>query len=330
MGLIEQAAKRLEELKRAGIEVPGADGDGATDTVTDPAVGLPSTPARPAFTPSDGSGPFRESPSVSMPNDAGGAGEPAEAPPRRSRFVEIDLQRLAAAGYVTPTAPRSRLADELRVIKRPLIANAQGRSAAPIDAANLIMVTSALPGEGKTFISVNLAVSLAMELDTTVLLVDADVARPAVPDRLGLPADKGLLDLLTRKDLEVADVMLRTSIERLSVLPAGTPHSRATELLASEGMVRLVAEMASHYPDRILVFDAPPLLSSTESRVLATHMGQIVLVVDAERTPQGSVKQALAAIEQCPVVMTLLNKIERVDSGSYYYGYYGAYGSYGQ
>jgi receptor protein-tyrosine kinase len=156
------------------------------------------------------------------------------------------------------------------------------------------------------------------------------VARPAVPDRLGLSVDKGLLDLLTRKDLEVADVMLRTNIDRLSLLPAGTPHSRATELLASDSRVRLVAELASRYPDRILVFDAPPLLSSTESRVLATHMGQIVLVVDAERTPQGSVKQALAAIEQCPVVMTLLNKIERVDSGSYYYGYYGAYGSYGQ
>ena len=117
--------------------------------------------------------------------------------------------------------------------------------------------------------------------------------------------------------------------ERLSVLAAGTPHSRATELLASEAMERLVAELASRYPDRILVFDAPPLLSSTESRVLATHMGQILLVVEADRTPQGSVKQALATIEQCPVVMTVLNKIERSESGSYY-GYYGGYGGYGQ
>jgi len=308
VGLIEQAAKRLEELKRAGIDVPVAAEEADADA--------PS--------------PFRERPPASAPAGPEEATDKTEKPLRRSRLVEIDLQRLTAAGYVTPTAPRSRLADELRVIKRPLIGNAQGRSAAPIQAANLIMVTSALPGEGKTFISVNLAVSIAMELDTTVLLVDADVARPAVPERLGLSVDKGLLDLLTRKDLEVADVMLRTNIERLSLLPAGTPHSRATELLASDSMVRLVAELASRYPDRILVFDAPPLLSSTESRVLATHMGQIVLVVDAERTPQGSVKQALAAIEQCPVVMTLLNKIERVDSGSYYYGYYGAYGSYGQ
>jgi exopolysaccharide/PEP-CTERM locus tyrosine autokinase len=325
VGLIEQAAKRLEELRRAGIEVP-AGGAAGGDVASNVGLLPKSEGAGAAF--ADEQSPFRDLAGASAVKPLPGIEEPAvpEEPSRRSKSVEIDLQRLAVAGYVTPTAPRSRLADELRVVKRPLIANAQGKSAAPIDAANLIMVTSALPGEGKTFISVNLAISIAMELDTTVLLVDADVARPAVPERLGLSVDKGLLDLLTRRDLEVSDVMLRTNIERLSILPAGTPHSRATELLASENMARLVAEMASRYPDRILVFDAPPLLSSTESRVLATHMGQIVLVVDAERTPQGSVKQALGAIEQCPVVMTLLNKIERSESGSYYYGYYGSYG----
>ncbi len=316
MGLIEQAAKRLEELKRAGIEVPLADSARAGEPARAEVRGGAGSD-RTAPSPNDAQGLFR---SAAEPAEAG-----AEAPARRSKLVEIDLQRLAAAGYVTPTAPRSRLADEMRVIKRPLISNAQGKSAAPVDAANLIMVTSALPGEGKTFMAINLAISMAMELDTTVLRVDADVARPAIPERLGLPPGKGLLDLLTRKDIDVADVLLRTNIERLSVLPAGTPHSRATELLASEAMTRLVEEMASRYPERILVFDAPPLISSTESRVLATHMGQIVLVVEADRTPQASVKQALATLEQCPVVMTVLNKTERSGSGSYY-GYYGAYG----
>jgi len=124
-------------------------------------------------------------------------------------------------------------------------------------------------------------------------------------------------------------VMLRTNVEQLSVLPAGTPHNRATELLASDAMTRLLGEMANRYPDRILVFDAPPLIPSTESRVLASHMGQIVLVVEADRTPQASVKQALATVEQCPVVMTVLNKVEHTGSGSYY-GYYGSYGAYGQ
>lgn len=322
MGLIEQAAKRLEELKRAGVDVPVAEAPlpagrgGETPSVPERAVRAMAA---------DGS-PFREpgQPATAPVNGAALHAEPA-APARRSRLVEIDLQRLAAAGYVTPTAPRSKLADELRVIKRPLIDNAQGKSASPIQAANLIMISSAVPGEGKTFMAINLAMSIAMELDNTVLLVDADVARPAIPERLGLPPTKGLLDLLTSKELDVADVMLRTNVERLSILPAGTPHSRATELLASEGMNKLVEELASRYPERILIFDAPPLLSSTESRVLAAHMGQVVVVVEADRTPQGSVTQALTTIEHCPVVMTVLNKIERSDIGSYY-GYYGAYG----
>lgn len=327
MGLIEQAAKRLEELKRAGIDVPGS-ADQAAAVATAPPAPAPSVPERAVRTMADGQGPFRDSTGVAAPAVAAAASEREPVPPRRSKLIEIDLVRLAAAGYVTPTSPRSRLADEMRVIKRPLLSNAQGKSAAPIRAANLIMVTSALPGEGKTFMAINLAVSIAMELDTTVLLVDADVARPAVPERLGLPQDAGLLDLLTRKDLDVSDVMMRTNIDRLSILTAGTPHARATELLASEAMAGLIEELASRYPDRVLIFDAPPLLSSTESRVLANHMGQVVLVVEADRTPQTSVKSALDTIEDCPVVMTVLNKIERSETGSYYGGY-GGYGGYG-
>jgi len=329
VGLIEQAAKRLEELKRAGIEVPVAGDEAVAAAVASRnAPATPSVPERAMRTLVDAPGPFRETGQADASAPASLSADAAVEPKRRSKLVEIDLARLAAAGYVTPAAPRSRLADEMRVIKRPLISNAQGKSASPIHAANLIMVTSALPGEGKTFMAVNLAISIAMELDTTVLLVDADVARPAIPERLGLPTDSGLLDLLTRKDIDVADVLMRTNIERLSILPAGSPHSRATELLASEAMARLLEELAGRYPDRVLIFDAPPLLSSTESRVLATHMGQVVLVVEADRTPQSSVKGALDTIEDCPVVMTLLNKIERSETGSYYGGY-GGYGGYG-
>jgi len=323
VGLIEQAAKRLEQLKRAGVEVPVRQDPGDLSvSLEETSLAAPSVPERAMRSQLDRGGPFRE-PSEAAGNN--GAAVALETPPRRSRAVQINLERLATAGYVTPSAPRSRLADELRVIKRPLISNAQGRSASPIQAANLVMITSAMPGEGKTFMAINLAISMAMEIDSTVLLVDADVARPAVPERLGLSQEKGLLDLLTQRDLDVADVLLRTNVDRLSILPAGSPQSRATELLASESMARLVEELASRYPDRILVFDAPPLLSSTESRVLASHMGQVVLVVEADRTPQSRVAQALATIEGCPVVMTVLNRIERSEVGSYY-GYYGSYG----
>ena len=250
--------------------------------------------------------------------------------PRRRRAasfddrVEIDLARLSANGYITPHAPRSRLAEEFRVIKRPLLINARGKSAAPVANANRIMVTSSLPGEGKTYVSVNLAMSLAMEVDTEVLLVDADASRPAVLDRLGLPPSKGLLDLLVEPELALESVVLATNVDGLSILPAGTPQAQSTELLASEAMSRLVERLAAEDPRRIVLFDTPPLLSASESRVLAAHMGQVIMVIAADDTPQGTVAEALATVENCPVVVTLLNRVSMSDGG-HYYGSYGAH-----
>jgi receptor protein-tyrosine kinase len=164
--------------------------------------------------------------------------------------------------------------------------------------------------------------SIAMELDSRVLLVDGDVANPALLPLLGLRESKGLMDVLVNPGVELADVLLRTNVERLSVLPAGKHHRRATEVLSSEAMARLIDEMASRYPDRIVLWDAPPLLPTTESRVLAGYMGQIVVVVEADRTTHHAIKSALTLLEDCPVVMTMLNKARRTDVGSYY-GYYG-------
>jgi exopolysaccharide/PEP-CTERM locus tyrosine autokinase len=251
----------------------------------------------------------------------------------RSRLVELDLDTLAAASVVTPNAKRSITADQYRVIKRPLIRNATGRGASAIAHGNLIMVTSALAGEGKSFTSVNLAMSMAAEMDHTVLLVDADVARPSVLRMLGVDAKlrsestqvPGLLDVLDGK-AELADAILRTNVDKLTILPAGSFHERATELLASDAMKQLLDELATRYPDRIVVFDSPPLLLTTEARVLATQMGQIVVVVHAERTAQTSVVSALATIEQCPVRMLLLNRARAGDDTSYGYGYGYGYG----
>lgn len=253
------------------------------------------------------------------PAVAGSPGAPSRPRPG-SRRVEIDLGRLAAAGFVTPDAPRSRIADQFRLIKRPLIANAKGRGVVAVAHANLVMVTSALAGEGKTFTSINLAMSIATELDCSVMLVDADMSRSSMMERLGLPPGPGLLDLL-EAGVEMPDVLLRTNVEKLSLLPCGTPHPRATELLASEAMRRLLDEMAGRYPDRIIVFDAPPLLLATEARVLASRMGQIVVVVQAERTAQADVRQALETIEGCPQRMVLLNQVRRDARDGYGYGY---------
>jgi exopolysaccharide/PEP-CTERM locus tyrosine autokinase len=283
--LIEQAAQRLEQLRQAGVAIPE--------------VGAPAAPQeRPALAPD--------------------RGEPAAT----SRRVELDLDELNQSGIVTPSAPRTMVADQFRVIKRPLIANAVGKGAATLKHGNLIMVTSAVAGEGKSFTSVNLAMSIAAELDHTVVLVDADVARPSLLRMLGLPPSAGLLDVLEGK-AELSDVLLRTNVDKLTILPSGTPHAKATELLASEGMARLLDEMATRYPDRIIIFDSPPLLLTTESRVLASHMGQIVVVVAAGRTQQAEVQQALDTIDACPVRLLVLNKArsDSVGYGSQGYGY---------
>ncbi len=243
-----------------------------------------------------------------------------------SQVQSINLARLHRMGVVAPDAEKSQIAEEFRIIKRPLIANAFGQGTARVKNGNLIMVTSSLPGEGKSFCAINLAISMAMEMDRTVLLVDADVAKPRVPEYLGIHADKGLLDVLQDKDLKLSDVLIKTDIAKLTVLPAGRTYKRATELLASAAMTRLVEDIGNRYPDRIILFDSPPLLATSESSVLATHMGQIVMVVEAEKTSQDAVREALSHIQSCEVVGMLLNKTTPTPGADYYYGYYGSYG----
>jgi len=294
--LIEQAALRLQQIRQAGIEEPKPASGGAVPAAHDEANNsLPqAVPAKAAAAP---------------------AGTMAS-----SRRVELNLAMLESTGIVTPNAPRSQIADEFRVIKRPLISNAMGRGAAALAHGNLIMITSAMAGEGKSFTSVNLAMSIAAELDHTVMLVDADVARPSILRMLGLPDGPGLLDLLEGK-AEVADVLMKTNIDKLTVLPSGTPHARATELLASDAMRLLLDDISKRYPDRIVIFDSPPLMLTTEARVLATHMGQVVMVVQADKTLQADVQHALATIESCPVKMMLLNRMRADSLGSYGYRY---------
>lgn len=309
MSLIEKAAERLEKLKQAGA-VPSAE----------PVVAAPAPAPVAAAPAAQATAPQSAAPTPS-------SAPAAEAAPRPvARSVRIDLLRLAESGMVTPDQPRSPIAEEYRVIKRPLLRNAQGKGAAAVENGNLIMVSSALPGEGKSFTAINLAISIAMELDHTVLLVDADVSKPSVLQRLGLEPERGLMDVLTGQ-AGVADVLLRTNIEKLSILPAGMPQQRATELLASEAMNNLLEEMAQRYAERVIIFDSPPLLVTTEARELATHMGQVVLVVEAGRTTHATVRQALANIENCPIKLLVLNKAGERGSGGYYgYGYGYGYG----
>ncbi|MDT8385281.1 MAG: XrtA-associated tyrosine autokinase [Gammaproteobacteria bacterium] len=247
-----------------------------------------------------------------------------------SREVIIDFERIAALGMLTLDQSKNQLAEEYRAIKRPLLNNAFGKTAANIPHANLIMVTSALPGEGKSFSAINLAISMATEMDRTVLLVEADVAKPAVCQYLGVPEpEKGLVDYLAEPNLDISDLMLKTNVPKLSILPAGRRHTHSTELLASTNMRNLMDELSQRYPDRVVIFDTPPLLLTSEAAVLAGLMGQVVLVVEAGKTPQPVVKDAVALLAPNQIVGVLLNKSERgIGTGYGLYGY-GAYGGYG-
>lgn len=243
----------------------------------------------------------------------------------------IDWSILQAKGMLVREMARSQMAEEYRLIKRPLLMNAFPDGDNGIERANLILITSSVPGEGKTFTAVNLALSIAMEREKTVLLVDADVAKPSISKLLGIGEHAGLIDLLEGKNVRVQDVMLRTDIPNLSILPAGRLHQHSTELLASDAMKRLTKELSQRYPDRVVIFDSPPLLAASQGAVLAGLVGQVVLVIESEMTPQYIVQEAIAKLESCKVVGTVLNKTKTGFGFTYYgYGYGYGYGSYGQ
>jgi protein-tyrosine kinase len=241
---------------------------------------------------------------------------------RRSQSAMIDLDRLRQGGFIVPDDAPTRVAEEFRIVKRQLLRKALPSSPDLIPNGNLLMVTSTQPGEGKTFCSINLALSIASERDLTVMLVDADVARPQLLSALDIEADKGLIDVLVDDRLDVADCLLRTNIDNLTVLPAGRPHPGATELLSSDKMAALLQEMARRYHDRIVIFDSSPVLASSAPGVLAARMGQILFVVEADRTRETQVMEALSLISDCRNISMLLNKSRfmggKVRFGSYY------------
>jgi protein-tyrosine kinase len=238
--------------------------------------------------------------------------------------VSFDLERLRGVGYLVPDQVRSEMAEQFRHLKRPLLKNARAKSGSPGLCSSHIMITSALPGEGKTFSSINLAMSMAMEVDTAVLLIDADVVRPSVFNRLGINIKPpGLLDLLTRDDLPLHEALVSTNVPKLTLMASGERNQRSTELLASTAMDRLLARLAVEYPDHVVIFDAPPLLLTNESPVLATKVGQVVVVVEAAKTRRTVIQQAFAALKNCPVVHSVLNKCDEATEGRRYGYYYG-------
>lgn len=257
---------------------------------------------------------------VSVPWSAAKAAVPS-APSRKPphTLASLDLQRLREAGYLVPDPLHSELKEQFRHLKRPLLETARVQGTDTRQRGGQIMVTSALRGEGKTFCAVNLAMSMAMEIDTAVILVDADVVRPSVFARLGITArPPGLLDLLAGTVNELPQALVGTDVPKLLLMASGEPSLRSSELLASTAMDRLLARLGEAYADHVVIFDAPPLLVTTESTVLAAKVGQVIVVVETGKTTKAAVQQAFAAVKRCPVVVSVLNKSrEPVDSGRY-------------
>ena len=321
MSIIEQAAKRLEQLERAGVAVPWSAARVAQRTNPVPAtsarVAAPPAVANSAAVSPAAAQPVRRAPATPEARDQATRGEP----PTR---VTLDLEKLRAAGYLVPDQVRSEMAEQFRHLKRPLLKNARAGRETPDHRGALMMITSAVPGEGKTFCSINLAMSMAMEVDTAVILVDADVVRPSVLTRLGIVTQApGLLDLLTHENSDLQNALVATNVPKLLLMASGDPNGRSTELLASEAMDRLLTRLASEYSDHVVIFDAPPVLLTTESSVLASKVGQVVMVVEASRTPRRSVQQAFAALQACPVVLSVLNKCDGPGESRQYGYYYG-------
>lgn len=242
------------------------------------------------------------------------------------RQVVIDWRNLAESGFIDNNNAKSQLAEEFRVIKRPLVNNIQGAENNGINRSNLILICSSLPGEGKTFVSINLALSIANERDKSVLLIDADVEKPSISKQLGVESPLGLIEYLEDDKVNFSDILLKTDLPNLSVITAGKRHKYSTELLSSQRMYLFAEEVSRRYKDRIVIFDSPPLLVATQAQILAELVGQVVLVIAAEVTPQSVVNESVAKLSNCDVVMTLLNKTRKeIDIYGHNYGY-GKYG----
>jgi exopolysaccharide/PEP-CTERM locus tyrosine autokinase len=237
--------------------------------------------------------------------------------------IAIDRVALRANGYLAEEGKERHFADHFRRIKRPLVEKAMSKDAK--GQPRVIMITSSLPGEGKTFSSINLALSMAMERDVSVLLVDCDVAKRHVGEILGVKDDVGLLDALADESLDIESLVVETNVPGLSILPAGRRVETTAELLSSQRMRELVAELCQHNPRRIVLLDSPPLLITNEGRALLKVAGQVVLVMRAGHTPRHAVQDAVALFGAEKAGGIILNHVGGGEASGYYYGY-GTYG----
>ncbi len=236
--------------------------------------------------------------------------------------IQIDFEMLEKKGFVSTNSQRQLINEEFRAIKRKLLDNAFGPLSKSLKNSNIIMVTSSRPGEGKTFTAINLALSIALEKDKTVLLVDADVIRPGVMRTLELERKQGLMEYLLGKKQDISEVIYKTNLDNLRIIPAGQSHHLSTELLASEKMFEAVEEFANRYTDRVVIVDTPPLLGINETAILANLAGQALVVTEESKTKLVDIEEAVKQLNPEMAIGFVVNKSEKVNTKGLGYGYY--------
>jgi receptor protein-tyrosine kinase len=301
--LVERAAARL--LRSGALDESAAD-------LLQPAPGAagPKAERPPPLS--------RHSPGPSTPSPESGP-QASDAGP----VTTLEAGTLQRAGMMDWSGARSRIAEEFRLIERQLLRAAFPAEGAQPGYSNLLMITSARPEEGKSFTALNLAGSIARQGDHHVLLIDADSKRDSLSAALGLADAPGLLDAAADPGLDVGRCMVKTPVEHLTFLPVGEKRARSAELFSTREMARLIQTLGRRYSDRLLILDAPPCLSTSDPAVLAPVVGQILFVIEAERTQRDEVESALELIEACPAVSLVLNK-QQVTS-RYTFGAYASY-----
>ena len=236
----------------------------------------------------------------------------------------VDRDGLREQGMIDPEGAVSQLLEEFRIVKRQiLVATRDAQRNGPMGKAQRVLICSPLPGEGKTFCATNLALAIAAEKDSEVLLVDADFAKPSVLSTLGLPGGPGFMDALADPALKVEDCVIGTDVPGLWVLPAGNQTSSDSEYLASSRTEQVLDRLTQGAPNRMVIFDSPPALAASPAAELAKYVGQAVLVARADSTGQTAIEDALSLLSACPDIKLLLNDARFSPSGRRFGAYYG-------
>ena len=260
---------------------------------------------------------------IASPEPAPAIAPAAPPPVRFGEAARVDREKLASRGFIVPDAPAASLAEEFRIVKRQLLLGAGAGSSVPPGKRQVMLVCSAQPDEGKTFCAVNLALSLAGERELEVLLIDADFPKPEVLSILGIDGGQGFVDALSDPALDPESLVIRTDVGGLSVLPAGRHENNVTELLGSERTREVLKRLTEGRPNRIVIFDSPPALMASAASALASHVGQLVMVVRADTTTEADLKEAVGLLSGCSQISLLLNGTGFAATGRRFGAYYG-------